>query len=209
MNSTLMITTVHSKASTAWAVRTMTAALLLLGWVQPVRATDFHVTTAQELQSALTLAAANGADDNIYLAAGYYTGNFNFSSTENRSLLIQGETGTTNTQITIDGAGTGRDINLANTGTGNFTVRGITFLRNCGSTTIGALRIAGGTGSTLLVDSCRFLSPTNASASGIGLEIASGQNATLTNCVVIGRRSGTGSGNGVQIQAVAGAIVVG
>jgi hypothetical protein len=29
------------------------------------RAVDFHVTTAQELQNALTLAAANGADDNI------------------------------------------------------------------------------------------------------------------------------------------------
>ncbi len=168
---------------------------------------DYHVTTAQELQNALTLAAANGADDNIYLAAGYYTGNFNFNSAENRALLLQGEAGTTNTQISIDGAGTGRDMNLANTGTGNFTVRGITFMRNCGSTSIGALRIAGGTGSTLLVDSCRFLLPTNTAPSGIGLEIASGQNATLTNCVTIGNR--LDRGDGVTIQGVPGSVSVG
>ena len=183
----------------------LTAATLLS--IAPTRAVDFHVTTAQELQNALTLAAANGADDNIYLAAGYYTGNFNFNSAENRALLLQGETGTTNTQISIDGAGTGRDMNLANTGTGNFTVRGITFLRNCGDGAKGALRIAGGTGSTLLVDSCRFLSPTNSSTSGMGLEIASGQNITVTNSVVIGK-AGSGSG-GVQIQGINGAAAVG
>jgi len=44
------------------------AALTLM----PLRAVDFHVTTAQELQNALTLAAANGADDVIYLTNGYY-----------------------------------------------------------------------------------------------------------------------------------------
>ncbi len=65
------------------------AALLTLPGA--VRAVDFHVTTAQELQNALTLAAANGADDTLYLAAGYYTGNFNFNSIENRSLVLQGE----------------------------------------------------------------------------------------------------------------------
>ena len=187
----------------ATRLATFTAAILF--GLPQVQAVDYHVTTAQELQNALTSAAANGADDNIYLAAGYYTGNFNFNSTENRSLLLQGEVGTTNTQITIDGAATGRDMNLANTGTGNFTVRGITFLRNCGSASIGALRIAGGTGSTLLVDSCRFLSGTNASLLGIGLEIVSGQHATVTNCVAIGRASG--GGDGVQI-GVAGNIAV-
>lgn len=46
----------------------------------PLRAVDFHVATAQDLQNALTLAAANGSDNNLYLAAGYYTGNFNFNS---------------------------------------------------------------------------------------------------------------------------------
>jgi hypothetical protein len=183
----------------------LTAATLL--GLAPARAVDFHVTTAQELQNALTLAAANGADDNIYLAAGYYTGNFNFNSAENRALLLQGETGTTNTQISIDGAGTGRDMNLANTGTGNFTVRGITFMRNTGDSGSGALRIAGGTASTLLVDSCRFLFPTNGGAIGIGLEIVSGQNAAVTNCMAIGRMSS--GARGIQIQGVSGSITVG
>ena len=184
---------------------------LAVGLAQRGAAVDFHVTTAQELQNALTLAAANGADDNIYLAAGYYTGNFNFNSAENRNLLVQGEPGTTNTAITIDGAATGRDMNLANSGTGNFTVRGLTFLRNCGTPGIGSLRIAGGTGSTLLVDTCRFLSPTN--GIGTGLEIASGQNATVTNCVVVGNgttvNNGWGGGGGVMIAGVPGTISVG
>ena len=189
------------------ATRLATVAAATLFGLPQVQAVDYHVTTAQELQNALTSAAANGADDNIYLAAGYYTGNFNFNSTENRALLLQGEAGTTNTQITIDGAATGRDMNLANTGTGNFTVRGITFMRNCGNNGTGALRIAGGTGSSLLVDSCRFLFPTNVGASGIGLDITSGQNATLTNCVAIGRDNASGAG--LKIAGVAGIVAVG
>lgn len=96
------------------------------------RGADFHVTTAQELQNALTLAAANGAADNIYLAAGYYTGNFNFNSAEAFALTIQGEAGTDRTQITIDGAGTGRSLALSCSAAANITVSGITVLRNCG-----------------------------------------------------------------------------
>jgi hypothetical protein len=171
---------------------------------------DFHVTTAQELQNALTLAAANGADDTISLGAGYYTGNFNFTSTENRSLVLQGEPGTTNTDITIDGAGTGRDMNLANTGTGNFTVKGITFLRDCGDVANAALRIVGGNTSTVLVESCRFLTPTNTSGLGVGLEIASGQDATVTNCLAIGKTgTGLGVGVGILIRGVSGNVAVG
>ncbi len=181
--------------------------LALAGLALNSPAVDFHVTTAQELQNALTLAAANGADDTIYLAAGYYTGNFNFNSSENRSLVLQGAPGTTNTQITIDPAGTGRGINLANTGTGNFTVKGMTFLRNCANADLAALRITGGTVSTLLVDSCRFLMPSNPAALGIGLEVSSGQNATLTNCMFFGKVSG--SGRGAYIKGVSGNVAVG
>src|SRR5438128_625465 len=122
------------------------AALVLCATLaaSPVRAVDFHVATAQDLQNALTLAAANGADNNIYLTNGYYIGNFNFNSSGGHTLTIQAEPGVTNTAVAIDGGGTGRDLNLANTGNGNFTVRGVTFLLNCGNANIGALRIAGG-----------------------------------------------------------------
>ena len=100
----------------------------------PVRAVDFHVATAQDLQNALTLAAANGADDNIYLTNGYYVGNFNFNSAEARNLTLQAEPGVASDQVTIDGAGGGRSMSLSSSAADNsITVRGLTFLRNCGS----------------------------------------------------------------------------
>ena len=68
---------------------------------------EFHVSTAQQLQNALTVAASNGADDNIYLTNGYYQGNFNFKSTEPNNLTLSPEPGLTNTDITIDGGGVG------------------------------------------------------------------------------------------------------
>ena len=190
------------------ACRVAAGMALLAGAALNTYGVDYHVATAQDLQNALTSSAADGADDYIYLAAGYYTGNFNFNSAENYSLTIQGEPGTTNTAITIDGAATGRDVNLANTGTGNFTIRGVTFLRNTGNGSYGSLRIAGGTGSTLLVEACRLLSPTNASATGTGLEITSGQNAIITNCMVIGKTS-YDYAYGILIQGVSGSISVG
>ena len=180
-------------------------AALLLG-VAPARAVDFHVATAQELQNALTLAAANDADDNIYLTNGYYTGNFNFNSTEARNLTLQAEPGVTSDQVTIDGAGGGRAMNLTCSNSfGNMTVQGITFLRNCGDTAKGALRIAVGSAATISVSACRFLSPSN--SSGMGLEIVSGQNASIDACTAIGSTTG-GGGRGINIAGVSGNIIV-
>src|ERR1035441_8897162 len=151
-------------------------ALALAAACVQVRAVDYHVATAQDLQNALTLAAANGANNNIYVTNGYYIGNFNYNSSAGYNLVVTNEPGVTNTQITIDGAGGGRALSITSSGTSAITVSGITFSRNCGSTTIGALRIGGGAGSVILVNGCQFLSPTN--TSGMGLEIASGLNAT-------------------------------
>ena len=53
-----------------------------------MRAVDFHVATAQDLQNALTLAAANGANNTIYLTNGYYIGNFNYNSSAGHSLTV-------------------------------------------------------------------------------------------------------------------------
>ncbi len=166
-------------------------------------AVETNVTTAQELQNALTLFAANGADDTIHLTNGYYVGNFNFNSFEAKSLTLLGAA---NTDVTIDGAGGGRALNLSSTASGNtITVRGITFLRNCNSASIGALRIAAGSGATILVDGCRFLSPTN--TSGMGLEIDSGLNVTVTNCIATGATNGSG-GSGISISGVTGNVTV-
>jgi predicted outer membrane repeat protein len=173
----------------------------------PLQAVDFHVATAQDLQNALTLAAANGANDNIYLTNGYYVGNFNFNSSETNNLTLLPEPGLTNTGITIDGVGGGRALNISSSGNGNntFTVQGITFLRNCGNNSIGALRIGAGPGATIVVSGCRFLSPTN--TSGMGLEIASGLNATVINCSATGSTTG-GGGNGISISGVSSYVTV-
>jgi hypothetical protein len=179
----------------------LVAAGLLISQL-PVRAVDFHVTTAQDLQNALTLAAANGADDTIYLAAGYYTGNFNFNSAEPNSLTLQAESGVTNNQVTIDGAGMGRTMSLSCSVNAAITVRGITFLRNCGSANNAGLGIA--TGANVLVDNCRFLSPAN--TSGMGLVISSGLNATVSGCIVAGTQNG--GGVGISISGVPGNVTV-
>jgi hypothetical protein len=126
-----------------WKCALPTAALLLVLLLAApgACAVDFHCVTAQDLQNALTLAANNGADDNLYLTNGYYIGNFNFNSSEARNLTVLPEPGLTNTGITIDGAGGGRALNLSSSAiTGNITVQGITFVRNCGNPGIGALR---------------------------------------------------------------------
>jgi len=162
----------------------------------------FHVVTPQDLQNALTISATNGVDNYIYITNGYYTGNFNYNSAGVSALTIANEPSVANTAITVDGAGTGRDMNLATIG--NVTVKGITFLRNCGNANIGALRIAAaGGGSSILVQNCQFLSPS--SSSGMGLELDAGVNATITNCVVIGSTSG-GASTGISISGVTGAV---
>ena len=177
-----------------WAIRVLVLLLSTAG----ARAADFHVATAQELQNALTTAAGNGADNTIYLTNGYYTGNFNYNSAGGGSLTIQAEPGVTNTAMTLDGAGTGRDLTLSKAGPGNFTVRGITFLRNCGSSGVGALRVSA-TAGAILVDSCRFLTP----GSGMGIEVVSGTSFTVTNCIVSG-----GGGIGVSVSGVTGNVYV-
>lgn len=179
-------------------------ALLLLD-PAPARAVDFHVATAQDLQNALTLAAANGADDTIYLTNGYYMGNFNYSSAEAHSLTLQAEPGVTNPQVTIDGAGTGRSVNLSCSAAANITVEGITVLRNCGGAPNAGLRISTVNTADVLVQNCRFLSPTN--ACGTGVEIVSGRDAAIVACNITGNGQ-SDTGRGVAISGIARNITV-
>ena len=165
------------------------------GAVGTAWAADFHVTTAQELQNALTLAAANSANDTIYLAAGYYIGNFNFNSAEAFDLTIQGESATDRAQITIDGDGVGRALNLTCSAAAHITVTGVTILRNNNPGLL--VSTAGG---EIFLTSCRFLSPTN--KSGAAVEITSGYNAAIRNCIV------SGSGPGISIAGVSSAISI-
>ena len=168
---------------------------------ETARAAVFNVSTAQQLQSALTVAAANGADDTIYLTNGYYIGNFNFNSTESYSLTVRAAEGVSREAVTIDPDGAGRGLNLSSTAAANsLTVRGLTFLRNCGSSGNAGLRIGAGANCVILVDGCRFIAPNG--SSGMGLEIASGLNATVANCTAIGSKAG-GGGIGLYIGVTA------
>jgi Right handed beta helix region len=173
------------------------------------RAVDYHVATAQDLQNYLTLAAGNGANNNIWLTNGYYSGTFSYSSTANFSLNIMSETNLNNTQVTIDGGGGGVDLNINCSGatSGNVTVSNITFMRNCGSSTVGALRIAGSGGATIIATGCRFLS--TSTSLGMGLVIASGDNTTIANCIVIGKTNGSvADGDGINISSVTGTTLM-
>ncbi len=194
-----MIITRNAHKLTLWL-----GALALAAACEKACAVDYHVATAQDLQNALTLAAVSSVSNNIYVTNGYYTGNFNYSNSTTSSLAVLAETNLTSGQVVFDGGGIGRDMSLTSTGIGSITVNGITFLRNCGNASIGALRIASGGGATILVQNCQFLTPTG--SSGMGLELASGLNATVTNCTVIGSTSGSGAG--ISASGVTGAVVL-
>lgn len=171
---------------------------------QQLRATDYHVATAQDLQTALSLAAASTVSNNIYMTNGYYGGNFNYNCTNTGGLTLRAEPGVAATQIIIDGLAAGRDMTVASTGAGTITVQGMTFLRNCGSTGNAALRIAAGTNAAIVIQSCEFLSPPN--TAGIGLELDSGLTAAISNCVVTGlATNNTGfAGTGILVSGITG-----
>ncbi len=193
----------------------MSCVLALFGLAATCKAADYHVATAQQLQSALTLAANNGSDNNIFLANSSYVGNFNFNSSLGYNLSIQGEPGTTNAQITIDGDSLGRSLNLANVASGQLSISGVTLLRNSGTIADSALRIAGGPNATITIANCQVVCP--AGDLGAGIEIVSGFNAVLSNTVVSGITNGltigefdqiNGQGPGVSISGVTGDVQI-
>ena len=110
----------------------------LLGSVEPVCAADFHVTTATEFQTALDAAEVNQEDDTIWLAAGVYEGNFEYTPQDGMSLFVRGETGTTSQNVILDGGDTGTVLRLDSSAEG-------------GSVTIEGLTIQNGTESGLYV----------------------------------------------------------
>jgi predicted outer membrane repeat protein len=66
------------------------------------------------------------------------------------------------------------------------------------------LGVAAGGGATIVVRDCLFLSPAN--SIGMGLEVLSGLNATVTNCTATG--ANTGGGTGMSISGVTGNVIV-
>ena len=95
--------------------------------------TTFCVSSAAELQAALTTASSNGEDDIIRIVQGAYNGNFTYASTEvNRLSIEKGyaegcasrEIDSTNT--VLDGGGTDTVLALVSRGAAKFSVEGLT-----------------------------------------------------------------------------------
>jgi hypothetical protein len=177
--------------------------MALFGLAATCKAADYHVNTPQTLQNALTLAAASSVSNNIYVTNGYYTGNFNYNSSNVNELTLLAEPGVTNTRIIIDSGGTGSSLSITATASPSITVEGMTLVRDGANNPSGGLQIAGGN-TTILVNGCLFLSST--SSSGAGLVISSGSNAIVTNCTAIGI-NGNG-GTGISISQVTGTVTV-
>jgi hypothetical protein len=131
--------------------------LTCLGTAGRARAATFHVATAQELQTTLFTAQANGQDDTIYFAAGIYSGQFTFNSTEAQSLTMLTETNAPVGQVVVSG-----NMSLSAGNAPSITVRGITFKN-------GSPGLAVGTSGTISLVGCVF-------------QACSGGFATTGNC---------------------------
>jgi len=131
-------------------------AVMLFVGIPRANAMEFHVTTAEEFQAALSSAANNGGDDTILLAAGTYYGNFKYVAEEANALSILPESDAVDGSVILDGQqkayvilmnGNGFDIVL---GIEGLTIRnGMSSYRGGGiyalqpSDTIGAITISG------------------------------------------------------------------
>ena len=153
------------------------------------RAADFHVATAQDLQNALTAAEGNGANNNIWLTNGYYTGNFSYSSSATYSLTVWPEPNLTN--VAIDGAGRGagtyniacsRRFGQCDREQHHFRAQ-LRQLPDWRAAYRGQQRR----------DDHRERLPVplaDTNSLGMGLEIASGLNTIIRNCTVLGKTNG-------------------
>jgi len=102
----------------------------------------FCVSDATDLQTALTTAESNGADNTIKIVQGTYNGNFTYASTEAYSLTVEGgyaegcASRTINPANTIlDGGGTDMVLALVSQGAATFSVEGLT-LQNGNASTV-------------------------------------------------------------------------
>ena len=155
---------------------------------------DFCVTTAPELQTALTTATSNGEDDIIKIVQGTYSGNFVYAFSEANNLTIEGgytsacasrEVNPANT--VLDGDAKGRVLALSCTEHApEFAVSGVT-LRN-GKTSYdgsGLYAMANGGGLSVANNTIIENSTTN-SRDGGGVYAEGFTNVTLGNNTISG-----------------------
>jgi serine protease len=189
---------------------------LLIGvvWIGPPSTASaqvsHHVTNATELHLALDAAESNGEDDIIYLAAGTYEGNFIYNPpvTEQRSLTITGESGTSAADIILDGRGSGRTLHLYEWEAGpvaEVRVNGIT-VQNGNSTHSGGGIYAALANYDIYITNCIVRNNT-AERYGGGIYMDTSHNLTLENNLILNNTiieddAGVSRGGGVAMIAV-------
>jgi len=116
-------------------------------------AQDFHVTTAQEFQTALKDAEKNVESDRVFLAAGVYKGVFSYSSANPKDLSISAEPGLNPGQVVLDDGEQDKRVLTINGGNGlvNIFIIKIT-IQNGNSSYSGGLYIT--TGGNVYINSC-------------------------------------------------------
>ncbi len=160
----------------------------------------FDVSTPQELQTALSQASANGDDDTINVAAGYYIGSFNFNSSENFNLTVQAASGVANTDVIFDGDGNGTEMNFSASSPVSISVLGMTFKRNCGSLDRAAIKIS--TLGDVVVRDSRMLGVDG--AKGWGLYVSTCRGLTVNDNIF--RCSDGATGGGTYANATAAVL---
>lgn len=173
--------------------------LVMILWVAcPGKASEFHVTTAQELQTALSTASKNGIDDTIFLAEGRYNGNFNFITSEDQTLTIIAEEGLNPGQVILNGQNLSRVLLLqAETNNVNFILENITIQNGKIGTANGAgvfIKTIG----NVNITRCYFTNNhTGNDGKGGGLYVISANIVTLENNNIT--HNSANWGNGVYI----------
>jgi len=207
------------RATTSIQLLLILAAVLIAAQAQ---AMEFHVTTAEEFQAALSSAANNGGDDTILLAPGIYYGNFKYVAREPKALCIQAEHNAEDGSVTLDGKQQAYVILLDAMGLDvSFSLRHLT-IQNGKSAADGGGIYTKQTGSlgSFLASNCQIRSnhaldggggaylggfasariersvlSDNSSRFGGGLHF--GNDATLMDCIIT-RNSASQSGGGVH-----------
>ena len=170
-----------------------------------VGAADFHVTSDQELQTALSVATDNGENDTVLLAAGAYAGRFTFISTESFSLTIQAEAGLNPGQVVLDGEHLGRVLLLrGGSNNVNFTVDNLTLENGSVNDAGGGLNVQ--SSGTLMISHCivknnKTSGSNDRRGGGIYLNVAN--SVTLSENIITGNDNDDNSynkGGGVYVE---------
>ena len=196
---------------------------MLLLCATPLSAAEFCVTTATELQSALTTAATNGQSDHIKLAVGIYTApstdGFSYDAGylpgdigDNHALTVSGGwteffgnacgqqlDGTTAFQTVIDGDDRERGLQILpqNGANAHVEVRLLTFINGLTTQNGGGLEIHGPTGwlGNVRVERCAFIG--NQAQFSSAFDIVRGNGVRALNNLVLSNHATHGNAVGI------------